>query len=181
MQKNKGISAIAAIAIFLFLSSSSLAGLASGASLPTVVVADGSPLMYFPAMPVWNPFSASNLVGSGGVVFEVPLAMYNPLTNAYIPIAASGWDADYSNNTLIVYLRKGLYWYNGSATIPFTAWDVYADFYIGEKAFNWNAPFLNASGVRVLNNYAIEFVFKSGMYSQVPFILTTILTTPYPV
>jgi len=146
----------AIVIVLIMVGSSGLVGLCSAQSPPKIITAPSSIYTYVAGEPIFNSFSSVTVMGSGGTDFEVPLAMYNPLTNAYIPIAASGWDADYSNNTLIVYLRKGLYWYNGSATIPFTAWDVYADFYIGEKAFSWNAPFLNASGVRVLNNYTIE-------------------------
>jgi peptide/nickel transport system substrate-binding protein len=60
-----------------------------------------------------------------------------------------------------IYLRRGLYWFNGSAVMPFTAWDVYAYFYIGMKAFWWYSPWINNSltdeDIRVLNNYTIQF------------------------
>ncbi|WP_156769800.1 hypothetical protein [Caldivirga maquilingensis] len=35
----------------------------------------------------------------------------------------------------MICLRRGFYWFNGSATMPFTAWHVYTYFYIKVKAF----------------------------------------------
>jgi peptide/nickel transport system substrate-binding protein len=62
-----------------------------------------------------------------------------------------------------IYLRPGFYWFNCSAVIPFTAWDVYAYFYIEDKAFAAYAPFLQPQyadeSFNVLNNYTLQITF----------------------
>ena len=70
--------------------------------------------------------------------------MYNQFTGVLYPVLAANWTIFPQNKTFIIYLRHDLYWFNGSAVMPFTAWDVYAEFYIGVKAFGWYYPFLNA-------------------------------------
>ena len=73
------------------------------------------------------------------------------------------------NRTIIVYLRHNLYWFNGSAVIPFTAWDVYAQFYISAKAFSGWAPWISPQNadkdIIVLNNYTIEFHLDNSQVS----------------
>ena len=111
---------------------------------------------------------------------DLPLAFYNTADNQFYPVLASSWTEDLANQTLIVHLRKGLYWYNGSATLPFTAWDVFTNFYIGTKVFQWHYPAINYTGVRILDNYTIAFVFKDAMVTTAPYILSTPISTPYP-
>ncbi|MGC8671160.1 MAG: ABC transporter substrate-binding protein, partial [Thermoprotei archaeon] len=64
---------------------------------------------------------------------------------------------------------------------PFTAWDVYAEDYIADKAFEYWYPMIAPNNITVLNNYTIKFVFTSGMQTQVPYILTQYLSMPYQV
>ena len=115
----------------------------------------------------------------------MPLAMYNQFTGVLYPVLAMNWTIFPQNKTFIIYLRHDLYWFNGSAVMPFTAWDVYAEFYIGVKAFGWYYPFLNESlvdqEIRVLNNYTIEFIFNEWSPQQPYYILTTEISTPWPV
>jgi len=168
--------------MLLFLASS----LAMGGVLAPVTAAapvqilttNNTTMIYAPTMPVWNPFSASNFMASSG---DMPMAIYSFYTNAFIPVLASSWEEFPSNGTLIVHLRKGLSWYNGSATLPFTAMDVYTEFYIGAKAFGWYAPVISPSGIRVLNNYTIEFVMHPWTPSYVVDLLDTQISTPYSV
>ena len=86
---------------------------------------------------------------------------------------------------LTIYLRPGLYWFNGTNAIPFTAWDVYAQFYIGVKAFGWYVPWINQSlvdeDVRVLNNYTIQFLFQKWSPYIPYWLLTSWIDVPYQV
>ncbi|HEV51029.1 MAG TPA: ABC transporter substrate-binding protein, partial [Thermoprotei archaeon] len=86
-----------------------------------------------------------------------------------------------SNDSFIVYLRKGLDWYNGSATMPFSAWDVYTYFYIEAKVFHGYWPYLNASKLRILNNYTIEFTLNEWAPTIPGLLLQNIISTPYEV
>ncbi|MGC9137202.1 MAG: ABC transporter substrate-binding protein, partial [Caldivirga sp.] len=102
------------------------------ASPPQIIVAAPTTVIYTPGTPVYNPYAPSNLVGT--VMTYLPLALYNPFTGKFYPVLAENWTVQVLPNgsaLFTIYLRPGLYWYNGSATIPFTAWDVYAYFYIG--------------------------------------------------
>ncbi|MGC9227048.1 MAG: ABC transporter substrate-binding protein, partial [Caldivirga sp.] len=100
---------------------------------PQIIQAIPGTLIYAPSGPNFNPYAPSNLIGTSTTF--MPLAMYNQFTGVLYPILAENWTEFPQNKTLIIYLRHDLYWFNGSAVIPFTAWDVYAEFYIGVKAF----------------------------------------------
>jgi peptide/nickel transport system substrate-binding protein len=90
-----------------------------------------------PAARMWNPYTPQNYITYGYPIFTyMPLAAYSDPTGQWWPVLAENWTIFPQNQTLIIHLRRGLYWFNGSATIPFTAWDVYAEFYIGVKAFD---------------------------------------------
>jgi len=153
----------------------------SGQSLPSIVTTNNASLIYTPGMPVWNPYAPNNMVSSGSTTTDdMPLMYFNSYVGTFLPAAATAIAEFPSNDSFIIYLRKGLYWYNGSATIPFTAWDVYTQFYIGVKAFGWYSPYMNYSKIRVLNNYTIEFTLNSWAPSVPSNMLDTVLATPYP-
>ncbi|MDP7976841.1 MAG: ABC transporter substrate-binding protein, partial [TACK group archaeon] len=106
---------------------------------------------------------------------------YDGITNAFLPGLATGISEFPSNDSFILYLRKGLNWYNGSATMPFTAWDVYTYFYIEAKVFQGYSPYLNYSKIHVLNNYTIEFTLNSWAPTLPNILVQTIMSTPYEV
>jgi peptide/nickel transport system substrate-binding protein len=153
---------------------------------PQIIQAIPSTLIYVPSGPNFNPYAPSNIVGS--VATWVPLAFYNPFTGQFYPVLAKNWTIQILPNgsaLFTIYLRKGLYWFNGSAVIPFTAWDVYAYFYIGMKAFWWYSPWINNSltdeDIRVLNNYTIQFLFQKWTTFIPYWMLPSWISTPYPV
>ena len=113
---------------------------------PQIIAAAPTTIIYTPGTPVYNPYAPGNLISA--VMTYLPLALYNPFTGQFYPVLADNWTVQVLPNgsgILTIYLRKGLYWFNGSAVMPFTAWDVYAQFYIGMKAFGWYVPFINQS------------------------------------
>ncbi|WP_292000070.1 ABC transporter substrate-binding protein, partial [Caldivirga sp.] len=133
--------------------------------------------------PWWNPWAPGNLVWS---TIDQPLALIDWSTLRLYPILAKNWTVQlFPNGSALVtiYLRKGLYWFNGSAVMPFTAWDVYAEFYIGVKAFGWYVPWINQSlvdeDIRVLNNYTIQILFQKWAFSNEIYVLATTMYTPY--
>ena len=149
------------------------------------VVAAQVPAVYVPGTPIWNPYAPSNIVGKGKSI--LPLAYYNPLTAQFYPILAKNWTVQILPNgsaIFTIYLRRGFYWFNGTATIPFTAWDVYAYFYIGMKAFGWYVPWINQAlvdeDIRVLNNYTIQFLFQRWSSYIPAWILSSHVATPWP-
>ncbi|ABW02101.1 ABC transporter substrate-binding protein [Caldivirga maquilingensis] len=137
-----------------------------------------------PAAHYWNPFAPINYIDWPAFV-AMPLAAYDDPTGQWWPILASNWTAFPQNKTVIIYLRHNIYWFNGSAVMPFTAWDVYAELYIGVKAFSWYYPYLtpqNASEeIRVLNNYTLEIVFNIWSPTEYYWILMQTIATPWPV
>ncbi|WP_449463645.1 ABC transporter substrate-binding protein [Tardisphaera miroshnichenkoae] len=106
---------------------------------------------------------------------------FNYMTAAFVPAAATSVSEFPANNSFVVYLRKGLEWYNGSATMPFTAWDVYTYWYIENKVFGGYAPYLNYSLIKVLNDYTIEFTLNEWAPSVIMEMLPTPISTPYSV
>jgi ABC-type dipeptide transport system, periplasmic component len=134
-----------------------------------ITQAVSSTLMYIPGAPNWNQFNPHPVAHYEGAYDTfMPLAFYNPITNQFFPGLADNWTIQVLPNgsgVLTIHLRKGLYWFNGSAVMPFTAWDVYAEFYIGIKAFSWFYPFINYSDVdedlTVVNNYTIRVLFNT--------------------
>jgi len=151
------------------------------AKLPEIRGAGTGTLVYTPSVPAYNPFNPGNLLY---LAYDVePLAYFNPLTLRYWPVLASNWTINAEKGTLTIYLRKGLQWYNGSATMPFTAWDVYAYLYIGNKVFGYFVPFVaqNSSGIKVLNNYTIQIQFAHYAADEVPYILESYISTPWAV
>jgi len=171
--------------LLVFLSSGLAAGgfvipVSAGGTAQIYTTANGM-MVYSPSMPVWNIYAASNFITSNPMTSDMPMYLYAPTTNALIPVLASKYVEYPSKGSLVVYLRKGLQWFNGSTTLPFTAWDVYTEFYIGAKVFDWYLPFLNASNIHLLNNYTIEFVLKPWSPTVPYFILTRRIATPYSV
>ena len=86
---------------------------------------------YVPGTPVWNNYAPGNLLW--WTTSYEPFAWYNTFTGQFWPVLARNWTIKTLPNgsaILTVYLKPGFYWYNGSATIPFTAWDAYAYFYL---------------------------------------------------
>jgi len=150
----------------------------------TAINAESSTYFYAPSAPIYNPYTPSPGSLVGVIQTWVPLAFYNPLTNKFYPVLAENWSVQVFPNgsgILTVYLRRGIYWFNGSATIPFTAWDVYTYFYIGVKAFKWYYPFMLPQyadeDIRVLDNYTVQFLFQTWsptewIYTNLPNINT---------
>ena len=156
-------------------------------SYPTFTVEDAFPWNYvlltpWPA-PWWNPYASGNLIGWAGTY--MPLAEFDDSTGQWWPVLAENWTIFPDNHTVIIYLRRGLYWFNGSATIPFTAWDVYAEFYIGVKAFDWFYPYLMPQNVDkdliVINNYTISIHFDHWTATGWVWPLIEWIITPWPV
>ena len=156
-------------------------------SYPTYTLEVTAPWYYYlvtpwPA-PWWNPWAPGNLLYPAGT--WSPLAAFNPTTNEFLPILAKSWEVIPQNRTIIVYLRHNLYWFNGSVVIPFTAWDVYAQFYISAKAFSGWAPWISPQNadkdIIVLNNYTIEFHLDYWSPTEWIWMLITWIETPWPV
>jgi len=156
-------------------------------SYPTFTVEDAFPWNYvlltpWPA-PWWNPYASGNLIGWAGTY--MPLAEFDDSTGQWWPVLAENWTIFPQNQTLIIHLRRGLYWFNGSATIPFTAWDVYAEFYIGVKAFDWFYPYLTPQNadkdIIVINNYTISIHFDHWTATGWVWPLIEWIITPWPV
>jgi len=138
-------------------------------SYGTLTVPPGTPICN-----IWNPKGLLWMVNA----WE-SLAYYNTLNGQWWPVLARNWSLFPQNDTIIIYLRHDLYWFNGSAVMPFTAWDVYAEFYIGAKAFMWWYPYVNADGIRVINNYTISIRLTAWSPDTIIFILTEPITTPW--
>ncbi|WP_291766558.1 ABC transporter substrate-binding protein, partial [Caldivirga sp. UBA161] len=164
----------------------SLAYVSYAQQMPKIINAAGTSIVYSPGIPVWNPYAPGNLISNA---YTWPgLAALSIYTGEFWPILAKNWSIQVFPNgsgILIVYLRRGFYWFNGSATMPFTAWDVYAENYIGIKAFDWYYPFMKPQyvdeEVRVLNNYTIEFYFPKWSPIEWMIVLTTPISTPWPI
>jgi len=156
------------------------------ASPPQIIAAAPTTIIYTPGTPVYNPYAPSNLVGT--IMTYLPLALYNPFTGQFYPVLARNWTIQVLPNgsgIFTIYLRPNLYWFNGSATIPFTAWDVYAYFYIGIKSLAWYTPWINLTyvdeDIRVLDNYTIQFLFQKWTPMIPYWMLPSWISTPYPV
>ena len=150
----------------------------------------GTSWVIAPGTPIYNPYSPTTIAGCSivGAMTYLPLAFYNSMTNSYLPVLADNWTIQVLPNgsgILTVHLRPGFYWFNGSATIPFTAWDAYARFYIGIKAFGWYRPYMLPQyadeDVRVIDNYTIQFLFQKWTALRLYYVLTTCMSTPWPV
>ncbi|MGC9227654.1 MAG: ABC transporter substrate-binding protein, partial [Caldivirga sp.] len=109
---------LAIAAAMLTVYSASVVYASSSPSI-TIIEAIPSTVIISPGVPLWNPYIPGNQIGTIGT--WMPLALYNPVTGQFYPILAESWVIFPDNHTLIVHLRRGLYWFNGSATIPFTA------------------------------------------------------------
>ncbi|ABW01494.1 ABC transporter substrate-binding protein [Caldivirga maquilingensis] len=139
-------------------------------SYGTLTVPPGTPICN-----IWNPKALWSFINA----WE-SLAYYNTYNGQWWPVLASNWTLFPQNDTIIIHLRRGLVWFNGSATMPFTAWDVYAEFYIGVKAFDWWYPYVNADGIRVINNYTLSIQLTAWSPTTILFMLTEPITTPWP-
>ncbi|ABW01613.1 ABC transporter substrate-binding protein [Caldivirga maquilingensis] len=155
-----------------------------------VTQAVSSTLLYVPNSPSdWNLFVSHPIAQDQGAYDTYsPLAYYNPVTGQFYPALAYNWTIQVLPNgsgILTVYLRPGLYWFNGTATIPFTAWDVYAEFYIYVKGFGAFYPFMQFQyadeDIRVINNYTIQFLFQEWSPTDWIYLLTYHMFTPWPV
>ncbi|MFQ1021467.1 ABC transporter substrate-binding protein [Thermoproteati archaeon 3817-70] len=176
----KKVAALFAVAVFL-LSSLAMGGFiapVSAQQAPQIVTTQNSTLLYTPSMPVWNIFNPSSLIDAQATN-DVPLMYYDRMNNIFLPGLAAGISEYPQNSSFILYLRKGLSWYNGSAAMPFSAWDVYAQFYIGAKVYSWYAPYLNASKIKVINNYTIEFTLNTWAPTVPDLMLTSDIATPW--
>ncbi|MGC8671161.1 MAG: hypothetical protein ACP5SK_05095 [Thermoprotei archaeon] len=108
---------VAIVAALIFALSVSPLAFGQASAQPTISgVNAGASMVYSPSLPVWNMFNANSMVAWGDT--NEPLAIYSLITGKYIPVVASNIYVNYANHTMIVTVRKGLYWYNGSATIP---------------------------------------------------------------
>ena len=133
--------------------------------------------------PWWNPFSPTTLLYYAAT--NLPLAVFNDASGTWWPILAENWTIIPENHTLILHLRKGLYWFNGTAIMPFTAWDVYAWFYIGDKAFGdwepWLMPQNADKDIIVINNYTLSIHFDYWAPFAWYWLASQSITTPWPV
>ncbi|MFP3239360.1 MAG: ABC transporter substrate-binding protein, partial [Caldivirga sp.] len=166
----------------------------NSASPPQIIIANPSTLLYSPNLPLWNPVASSGSFNKyWGQIVDVyeSLAMYNDLNGQFYPVLAANWTYIPQNNTFIIHLRKGLYWFNGTATIPFTAWDVWANIILEVLTSGQYWPALNNTDigvllrqVRVVNNYTLELTNMS-LWSPIMeiYILNqaNAVETPYPV
>lgn len=112
----------------------------------------------------FNPF-APKAIRITGLVTE-RLAQWIKLTNTFSPELAIGWKVDRANNRVIVYLRKGVYWHDGT---PFTCKDVWTTLML-YKVFNrpvWNY----ISDVKCLDKYTVEYDVKKWSYLLLWYIL----------
>ena len=131
----------------------------------------------------WNPFAPANILPGN---LYMPIADYNDPTGQWWPVLAENWTVFPQNQTLIIYFRHDIYWFNGTAVIPFTAWDAYAFFYITDKAFQdwepWLMPQNADKDLIVLNNYTLSIHFdywsSTGWYWL---LMERIVNTPWPV
>ncbi|MGC8570836.1 MAG: ABC transporter substrate-binding protein, partial [Caldivirga sp.] len=158
------------------------------AQKPQIIWADYGSLVL--TGPIYNPFYPNTLASDSvtSIMTYAPLALYNPFNNQFYPVLARNWSIQLLPNgsgILTIYLRHGLYWFNGSATIPFTAWDVYAYFYIYVKAFQMYYPYMLPQyadeDIRVINNYTIQFLLNTYSPYQVVYILDQVISTPWSV
>ncbi|WP_291999662.1 ABC transporter substrate-binding protein, partial [Caldivirga sp.] len=158
------------------------------AQKPQIIWADYGSLVL--TGPIYNPFYPNTLASDSvtSIMTYAPLALYNPFNNQFYPVLARNWSIQLLPNgsgILTIYLRHGLYWFNGSATIPFTAWDVYAYFYIEDKAFQSYAPFMQPQyadeSIRVINNYTIQFLFQTWSPIEWILFITASIPTPWPI
>ncbi len=149
-------------------------------SAPAIINALPSTYVYTPGTPVLNVFAPNSIVYLAGM--EPALFFQSTYTDQFIPVLATGYKNFPQNKTTIVYIRKGLYWYNGSATIPFTAWDVYTMDYIYTRVYGlWNNVLNATTGMKVLNNYTIEFVWTQWVWNNPDNYFTNSQSTPYPI
>jgi peptide/nickel transport system substrate-binding protein len=133
--------------------------------------------------PWWNPFSPTTLLYYAAT--NLPLVVFNDASGTWWPILAENWTIIPENHTLILHLRKGLYWFNGTAIMLFTAWDVYAWFYIGDKAFGdwepWLMPQNADKDIIVINNYTLSIHFDYWAPFAWYWLASQSITTPWPV
>uniref|UniRef100_UPI0025C37860 ABC transporter substrate-binding protein n=1 Tax=Caldivirga sp. TaxID=2080243 RepID=UPI0025C37860 len=154
---------------------------------PQFIVPIWGSLMYVPGTPIWNVYAPGNQIW--WTTSFPPLAYWSVFTYQPYPILAENWTVQVLPNgsgILTIYIRPGFYWFNGTVILaPFTAWDVYAYFYIGMKAFGWYVPDINQSlvdeDIKVLNNYTIQFLFQKWSPFIPYWVMTSWVPTPYPV
>ena len=155
---------------------------------PQIIWADYGSLVL--TGPIYNPFYPNTLASDSvtSIMTYAPLALYNPYNNQFYPVLARNWTIQVLPNgsgIFTIYLRPGFYWFNGSAVIPFTAWDVYAYFYIEDKAFAAYAPFLQPQyadeSFNVLNNYTLQITFQTWSPIEWIIFITSSIPTPWPV
>ena len=158
-------------------------------SYPTYSMYMAAPWYYtllppWPA-PWWNPFATGNILFFTGT--WMPIADFEDPTGQWWPVLAKSWTVFPQNHTLIIYFRHDLYWFNGTAVIPFTAWDAYAWFYISDKVFgDWESYGLMPQNADkdfiIIDNYTLSIHFdywtNTGYYWL---LMSWVPNTPWPV
>ena len=111
----------------------------------------------------WNPLMTGNYAtGTIGLVYET-LFLYDPLTDKFMPwLAESGQWTDASTYELKV--RQGVNWSDGK---PLTADDVKFTFELGQKtALNFSSLWSWLSSITKVDDYTLDFKFKSALYQE---------------
>jgi peptide/nickel transport system substrate-binding protein len=111
----------------------------------------------------WNPLMTGNYAtGTIGLVYET-LFLYDPLTDKFMPwLAESGQWTDASTYKLKV--RQGVNWSDGK---PLTADDVKFTFELGQKtALNFSSLWSWLSSITKVDDYTLDFKFKSALYQE---------------
>ncbi|HDD26508.1 MAG TPA: hypothetical protein ENF75_05425, partial [Acidilobales archaeon] len=104
-----------------------------------------------------NPFAPKSIYITG-LIYE-RLAFWNKLSNTYVPELAVSWEVDRANNKVIVHLRQGVYWHDGT---PFTCKDVWTTLMI-YKAFN-RAIWKYIDSVECVDDYTVVYHVKEWAY-----------------
>ncbi len=111
----------------------------------------------------WNPLMTGNYAtGTIGLVYET-LFLYDPLTDKFMPwLAESGQWTDALTYELKV--RQGVNWSDGK---PLTADDVKFTFELGQKtALNFSSLWSWLSSITKVDDYTLDFKFKSALYQE---------------
>ncbi len=121
-----------------------------------------------------NPFAPKSIYITG-LIYE-RLAFWNKLSNTYVPELAVSWEVDRANNKVIVHLRQGVYWHDGT---PFTCKDVWTTLMI-YKAFN-RAIWKYIDSVECVDDYTVVYHVKEWAYLILHYLLFVdgVIAGPY--